>query len=191
MLTYASPLAICFSGEGWLLSCGAKCLPGISSVALPPSAAKCVLQGGISVDLMMSWQFWAVLQVTRWMTFRSGTWLWRMLMSTSASPPTRTERPPSPHRSLWQKVSPSTSNRTLVWTFLNPVILFSLRVFSRSASGNVWVCLCFSRSSAGLQKDAEETVGACCLILTLTLPKPVRIVMELSLIHPPILFFFF
>lgn len=38
VLTYASPLAICFSGEGWLLSCSAKCLLGIPNVTLPPSA---------------------------------------------------------------------------------------------------------------------------------------------------------
>ena len=143
MLTYASPLAICFSGEGWLLSCGAKCLPGISSVALPPSAVKCVLQeGGFQVTWWCNDSFKQSLSLTRLTTFRSETWPWRMLMSTGASPPTRTERPPSPYRSLLQKVSPSASSHTRCELFSTPMILFSLRVFPRSASGKVWVWLC-------------------------------------------------
>lgn len=56
VLTYASPLAICFSGEGWLLSCSAKCLLGIPSVALPPSAVNkyCTKRQEAA---MTAWQF--------------------------------------------------------------------------------------------------------------------------------------
>lgn len=105
-----------------------------------------------------------------------------MLMSTSALPPTSTEKVPTLYPSLLQRVSRAISYNTLGEPFLVLIIVIilfgsflqSLRaVFVLRLRKSVFVC----RSSVGLQKDAEETVGteACCLILALTLLKPVMV----------------
>lgn len=179
MLTYASPLAICFSGEGWLLSCTA-----LNVYWLFP-AWHCLLLIQISTAVAS--------RVTRRWCNDSDSLACHFISfcaTCNEFPPLQIKNLSLEDADVYKCIASNkhgeaiysvtlTVTESKSFTILCVNLSWSCFQFSWGAVFTQrlrWRCsVVVSRSSVGLQKDAEETVGTCCLILAVTSTKPVKV----------------